>query len=189
MKLRAISLFFSGKWAFNGDSRWSINAGSPTKKPQNRVLHSVNVYEVCPKRYFEISWKISGRNLNIISPFLWYIADNVQEPRKRTQQVRPGTLVKHNNQFAIIWQASQPVSWDAGIPGGHFPSNHALRAAWRMNQTRKRTAGNTLFMRIASMAHMINIWLTYDYALYNLSCIARRLLVKALASAAFVVRV
>ena len=70
-------VFFSGKWAFNGDSRWSINAGSPTKKPQSRVLNSGNVYEVCPKRYFEISWKISGRNLNIISPFLWYIADKL----------------------------------------------------------------------------------------------------------------
>ena len=30
-----------------------------------------------PKRYFEISWTISGRYLNIISPFLWYRADKL----------------------------------------------------------------------------------------------------------------
>ena len=39
---------------------------------------------------------------------------------------------------------------DAGIPGGDFPSDNACRAAWRMNQARNRTAGNKLFMRIAS---------------------------------------
>ena len=44
---------------------------------------------------------------------------------------------------------------DAGITGGNFPSNHGCRAARRMSQARNRTAGNTLFMRIASPAHVI----------------------------------
>ena len=62
--------------------------------------------------------------------------------------------------FAILWQPSQPGQLgpdycDAGISGGNFPSNHACRAARRMNQARNRTAGNTLFLRIASPAHVI----------------------------------
>ena len=36
------------------------------------------------------------------------------------------------------------------IQGPDYMSNHACRAARRMNQARKRTAGNTLLMRIAS---------------------------------------
>ena len=48
---------------------------------------------------------------------------------------------------------ASPVSWE--IPGGNFPSNQACRAARRMNQARNKTAGNTLFMRIAPPAHVI----------------------------------
>ena len=41
----------------------------------------------------------------------------------------------------------------AGIPGGDFPSNHACKAARRMNQARNRAVGNTLFMRTPSPVH------------------------------------
>ena len=40
----------------------------------------------------------------------------------------------------------------AGIRGGNFPINRACRAARRINQAKNRTAGNTLFMGIASPA-------------------------------------
>ena len=68
----------------------------------------------------------------------------------------------------------------AGSLGGNFPSNHACRTALRMNQARNRTAGDTLFKRIASPAHVI----------WRLQCVvlSRSLHVKALEFAAFVVR-
>ena len=74
----------------------------------------------------------------------------------------PGTLVKRNKNQLCDYITTQParlagipVLCDTGFPGGHFPSNHACRAARRMNQARNRTAGNKLFMRIASPAHVI----------------------------------
>ena len=74
----------------------------------------------------------------------------------------PGTLVKRNKNQLCDYMTTQParlagipVLCDTGFPGAHFPSNHACRAARRMNQARNRTAGNKLFMRIASPAHVI----------------------------------
>ena len=87
--------------------------------------------------------------------------------------------------FAIIWQPSQPGSLeylycDTGFPGSNFPSNHACRAAQRINQARNSTAGNTLFMRIASQVHVIRPLL--------LLVLSSSLHVKALEFAAFAVR-
>ena len=73
----------------------------------------------------------------------------------------PGTLVKRNKNQLCDYITTKPVRlagipvFLAGMPGGNFPSNHACRAARRMNQARNRTAGNTLFMCIASTAHVI----------------------------------
>ena len=68
-----------------------------------------------------------------------------------------------------------------GIPGGNFPSNHACRAVRRINQAKNSTAGNTLFMRIASPDHLIRPLLLFVFS--------RSLHVKALEFVAFVVRV
>ena len=78
------------------------------------------------------------------------------------------------------------VSWDPSIvmPGSLveiFSSNHACHSARPMNQVRDRTAGNILFMRIASPAHVIRPFLSVV-----LSC---SLHVKALEFAPFVVLV
>ena len=52
--------------------------------------------------------------------------------------------------------AGIPVWW-CRDPGGNFPSNHACRAAWWMNQARNTTAGNTLFMCTASPARYLGV--------------------------------
>ena len=69
----------------------------------------------------------------------------------------------------------------AEIPGANFPSNHACRAAQGTNQARNRTAGSTMFIRIASLAHVIRPLLKV--------VLSRSLHVKTLAFAAFMLRV
>ena len=66
----------------------------------------------------------------------------------------PGTLVKRNKNQLCDYVTIE-LARLARIPGGNFPSNHACLAARRMNQARNRTAGNIMFMRIASLAHVI----------------------------------
>ena len=67
-----------------------------------------------------------------------------------------GTLVKRKNKNRICDYMTTEPARIAGIPGGNFPCNHACRAAGRMKQATNRTADNTLFMRIASPAHLIS---------------------------------
>ena len=90
---------------------------------------------------------------------------------EQTDQMRLKGQVSAGSQFC-----------DAGIPGGNFPSNYACWAARRMNQAKNRTAGHTLFMRIASPAHVIRPLLLWVV-------LSRSLHVKALEFTAFVVRV
>ena len=87
---------------------------------------------------------------------------------------KPGTLVKRNKNQLCDYMTTEP----AGLAG---ISILWCGAARRMNQARNRVAGNTLFMRIASPAHVIRplLWVV----------LSRSLHVKALEFAAFVVRV
>ena len=65
--------------------------------------------------------------------------------------------------------------------GGIFVSSHACLAVQRINIAKNRTAGNTLFMRIASVTHVMMplLWVALSWSLH----------MKALEFAAFVVRV
>ena len=92
----------------------------------------------------------------------------------------PGTLVRRNKNQLCDYMITEPPQL-AGIPGGNFPSSHACRAARRMNQARNRTAGNGLFMRIASPAHVIRPLLGV--------VLSRSLHVKALEFTSFMIRV
>ena len=92
----------------------------------------------------------------------------------------PGTLVRRNKYQLCDYMTTEPPPL-AGIPGGNFPSTHACRAARRMNQARNRTAGNALFMRIASPAHVIR-------PLQGV-LLSRSLHVKALEFTSFMIRV
>ena len=92
----------------------------------------------------------------------------------------PGTLVRRNKNQLCDYMTTEPAQL-AGTPGGNFPSSHACRAARRMNQARNRTAGNALFMRIASPAHVTRPLL--------IVVLSRSLQVKALEFASFMIRV
>ena len=65
--------------------------------------------------------------------------------------------------------------------GGIFLSSHACLAARQINIAKNRTAGNTLFMRIASVTYVMMplLWVAFSQSLH----------MKALEFAAFVVRV
>ena len=72
----------------------------------------------------------------------------LQRSRHLSQTQQKSTLRLHDHRASPGKLGSQ--YFDAGIPGGYFPSNHVCRTAWRINQARNRTAGNTLLMGIAS---------------------------------------
>ena len=57
----------------------------------------------------------------------------------------PGTLVKCNKSQLCDYMTTEPARL-----AENFQSNHACKAAPRMNQARNRTASNILLMRAAS---------------------------------------
>ena len=69
---------------------------------------------------------------------------------------KPGTLVTRNKNHLCDYMTTEPALL-AGypsimmIPGGNFLGNHACWEARWMAQARNRTAGSTLFMRVASL--------------------------------------
>ena len=73
----------------------------------------------------------------------------------------PDTLVKRKKKNQLCdYNRASPVSWNPSIVmlGSRVETFQVItlcRAARRMNQARNRTARNTLFMRIASPAHVI----------------------------------
>ena len=70
------------------------------------------------------------------------------------QKTRHLSKTQQKSSLRLYDNRASPVSWDPSImmiPGGNFLGNHACWASRRMDQARNKTAGNTLFMRIASL--------------------------------------
>ena len=69
---------------------------------------------------------------------------------------KPGTLVTRNKNHLCDYMTTEPALLARHpsimmIPGGNFLGNHACWEAQWMAQARNRTAGSTLFMRVASL--------------------------------------